>query len=69
MNTPIPVDPPSGWKPTSSTVLGGAAGALTTVIVGLSAAYGHPIDGVTAAALATLITILANYIHPNGGRQ
>jgi len=74
MNNPNPVPqssntPPSGWMPTPSTVSGGAGGLAAFVILGALRAYGHPLDEMTASALVGFLTILANYVHPSGGRQ
>jgi hypothetical protein len=72
METPIPVnDPaPTGWKPTTSTVVGGVVGgAVAQLITFILAQFGVVLDGATAAAVATLATVAAGYFSSDGGRK
>jgi hypothetical protein len=67
----IPVNPPqAGWKPTNSTLLAVAAGAVAQFIAsGLRAAHVWDMDAETQGSLTVIVMVLANYFHPDGGRK
>jgi hypothetical protein len=57
------------WKPTPKVAAGGAAGALTTIIVFILYRFGIEIPGDVALALSTLISFAAAWFtkeQPNG---
>lgn len=69
-NIPVAPAPPSGWKPTTSTVIGGVVGgAVAQIITFVLAQFGVVLDGATAAAVATLATVAAGYLSSDGGRK
>lgn len=74
MDTPIPIPPsnppPSGWKPTNSTLLSiGAGAAAQFVASGLRAAGVWDMDAETQGSLTVLVMVAFSYIHPDGGRK
>jgi hypothetical protein len=64
-------DPPSGWKPTTSTVAGGSLGTSLTIVI--NAVYKQyfktDIDPNLAIAIAGLLVTGIGYIFPDGGRK
>lgn len=48
--------------PTRKVTAGGVAGAVATIIVAVAAGLGVDIDGVTAAAIATILQFAGAYV-------
>jgi hypothetical protein len=69
MQDPIP---PTGWKPTASTLGGAGIGAaLSVVVVTILGKYLHTqiVDPNVAIAINTLCVAAAGYLFPDGGRK
>ena len=64
-------DPPSGWKPTNSTIGGAAIGlAAAQVIVAVCDQYFHQALGPElASAITTLCVAASGYFIKDGGRK
>lgn len=74
METPIPIPPtnstPPGWRPTNSTLLSLAAGAIAQfVAAALRNFHAWDMDAETQGSLTALIMVAASFIHPDGGRK
>lgn len=66
-----PETPPAGWRPTTSTVMGAAAGgALAQVAIAVLETLSHQlISSQTAGAISTLCVLAVGYFFPDGGRK
>lgn len=70
MNEP-PLPSASGWKPTTSTVVGGGLGlAVAQFIVAVCDQTFHtPIGPELSSAITGLCVTVGNYLIPDGGRR
>lgn len=64
-------DPPTGWKPTTSTVAGAGLGlAASQIIVAVCDQYFKtPIGPELSSAITTVCVFTAGYFFPDGGRK
>lgn len=72
MPDPTPQNPiPEGWRPTTSTVAGGAIGGAFAQLAVASIEFliHQSLTSATAAALTTVCIVVAGYIFPDGGRK
>lgn len=58
--------PPSGPVPTNGLMYSAIGGAAATVVSGIASSFGHPMSPEVSAGLATLVTVLIAYLHPDG---
>lgn len=71
MQDPEPDINKPGWRPTASTAAGGGIGFVAgQFIVALCGQYlPHPLSPELASATTALLTIVAGYFFPDGGRR
>ncbi len=64
-------DPPTGWKPTTSTLGGAGFGlALAQIIIAVCDQYFKtPLSPELASAVTTVTVAAIGYIFPDGGRK